>query len=197
MIRHVATRYLSLERVLERILEQWENIHRYYIIDLLKGKTAFNGNIGVGSSEIYDRIKTLLNNQATKIYMAFVICISNFFKDFIVLLQSSSPVIHRPYNMETELIRHILETFISCQQFLNDKRTKPPLRKLQVLKLFLNSWFKASKCLLILIINRPWKVLTSMDFYLYSSGNECKKYVYHYYWRIINFHLKVIILLDT
>lgn len=139
MIRHVATRYLSLERVLERILEQWENIHRYYIIDLLKGKTAFNGNIGVGSSEIYDRIKTLLNNQATKIYMAFVICISNFFKDFIVLLQSSSPVIHRPYNMETELIRHILETFISCQQFLNDKRTKPPLRKLQVLKLFLNS----------------------------------------------------------
>ena len=40
----------SLNRVLVRILEQWEHLHRYFIIDLPKDTTAFKRKNLVGSS---------------------------------------------------------------------------------------------------------------------------------------------------
>ena len=70
VLKHCQTRWLSLDCVLVRIIEQIDNIKEYFLVKLpvLPG---FKGKNGIRESKRYQRIKNALTNPATKVYMSF------------------------------------------------------------------------------------------------------------------------------
>lgn len=81
VIKHCQTRWLSLDRVLVRILEQFENLKEYFLVKLPE-LPGFNGKNGIRQTERYQRIRNALTNPVTKVYMSFVVNVAQNFKDF-------------------------------------------------------------------------------------------------------------------
>ena len=61
LLRHCTTRWLSLDRVLVQIIEQYENLKEYFLKTLPK-LPGFHVKNGVEQTERYQRIKSNLNN---------------------------------------------------------------------------------------------------------------------------------------
>ena len=79
LLTHCCTRWLSIDKVLVRIIEQYDNIKEYFLVFLPK-KNEFKGSTGVGSTDRYKRIKAVLEDEATIVYMSFVVYISQDFR---------------------------------------------------------------------------------------------------------------------
>ena len=61
LLRHCTTRWLSLDKVLVQIIEQYENLKEYFLKTLPK-LPGFHGKNGVEQTECYQRIKSNLNS---------------------------------------------------------------------------------------------------------------------------------------
>ena len=127
MLRHVETRWLSIAKVLIRIFEQWENLKQYFNITVCKDR-AYKI---ITKDERFNRIKKVLNNNSSKIYMSFVVYTASHFSKFIVPLQSASPMIHNLYNMCMDLFRCVFKTLMLPTTILKGSklRTYAELRK--------------------------------------------------------------------
>ena len=68
---------------LVRIMEQFENLKEYFLVKL-PSMPGFNGKNGIRETENYQRIRKAFNEPKTKIYMSFVINLSQSFKGFIL-----------------------------------------------------------------------------------------------------------------
>ena len=90
---HCQTRWLSLDRVLFRIIEQFDNLKEYFLVKL-PTLPGYKDKNGIRESERYQKIKNALTNPATKVYMSFVINVAHNFKEFVMPLQSAEPKIH-------------------------------------------------------------------------------------------------------
>ena len=85
VIRHCQTHWLSLDKVLGRIIEQYENLKGCFLKTLpmlpdLKGKS------GVNQTEHYQRIKNVLASKTALAYMLFIVHVCQGFKEFVVPL---------------------------------------------------------------------------------------------------------------
>ena len=111
VLKHCQTRWLSLNCVLVRIIEQIDNIKEYFLVKLpvLPG---FKGKNGIRESKRYQRIKNALTNPATKVYMSFVINVAHNFKEFVMPLQGAEPKIHIIHNKCAKLVTDIALRFI-------------------------------------------------------------------------------------
>ena len=83
---HCQTRWLNLDRVLVRIIKQFDNIKEYFLVKL-PILPVFKGKNGIRESERYQWIKNALTNPETKVYMSFVINVANNFKESVIPLQ--------------------------------------------------------------------------------------------------------------
>ena len=108
---HCQTRWLSLDRVLFRIIEQFDNLKEYFLVKL-PTLPGYKDKNGIRESERYQKIKNALTNPATKVYMSFVINVAHNFKEFVMPLQSAEPKIHIFHNKCTKLITDIALRFI-------------------------------------------------------------------------------------
>ena len=72
MEKHCSTRWLSLEKVLVKLMEQLENLSEYF---LRKVPTfaGFTGSKGISSSARYVRIKAYQQSKTIPIIIAFVV----------------------------------------------------------------------------------------------------------------------------
>ena len=78
MIRHVTTRWLSLQDVLMRIHEQYENLCEYFP-KTVPTQAGFKGKNGVGVSERYRRIKKKPTSKKLLAIMSAVINVAQEF----------------------------------------------------------------------------------------------------------------------
>lgn len=122
VLKHCQTRWLSLDRVLVRIMEQFDNLKEYFLVKL-PTLPRFNGKNGIRETERYQRIKNNLTDPTTKAYMTFVVNVAHDFKDFVIPLQSSEPKIHLLHNKCTKLITDIAVRFIDKSKIFNSKGT--------------------------------------------------------------------------
>ena len=123
LLKHCQTRWLSIERVLVRIIEQFENIREYFLVELPK-QSGFKGKTGVGSTERYKRISTLLNNKVLFPCMTFVVFVSQDFRKFMLPLQTSAPMIHVLHSMEMKLIQNMISKFLDPKYIKNEEQTQ-------------------------------------------------------------------------
>ena len=84
---------------------------------------GFKGKIGIRESERYQRIKNVLTNPATKVYMSFVINVTHNFKEFVMSLQSAEPKIRILHNKCTKLITDNALRFIDKSKICDSKGT--------------------------------------------------------------------------
>ena len=110
LLIHCVTRWLSLDKVLVRIIEQYENL-KEYLLKTLPKLPGFRGNNGVEQT-VKQRIKSNLNNPGAVAYMYFVVYIAQDFKNFVLPLQAEEPKIHILNTKCTGLVKDILLKFI-------------------------------------------------------------------------------------
>ena len=134
VLRHVQTRWLSIQKVLLRIIEQFTNLKEYYIEFLPKQK-GFNYKEGVGKTERYTRIKNLLSGPSFMPYAHFVITVAQDFKKFVLLFQRNEPMIHALHPEMMTLMQRLLSRFIKPDAILNKKGGLKSVTKLAKLNL--------------------------------------------------------------
>jgi len=97
VLKHCQTRWLSLDKVLVRIIEQLPNLKKYFL-EFLPTTPRFKGKSGIGQTERYQRIKSHLNHPELILLMSVVVNVAKDFKQFLVPLQSEEPKIHLLYS---------------------------------------------------------------------------------------------------
>lgn len=120
MIRHVQTRWLSIQKVILRIVEQLVNLKQYFL-KFLPTQQGFNYKDGVGSTVRYQRIKALLQSASFPPYALFVINIAQELRKFILLFQRKEPLIHLLHPKMLELIQKLLMRFVKPEIFTKKK----------------------------------------------------------------------------
>ena len=85
VMKHCQTRWLSVDKVLVRIIEQYENLKEYFL------KTpptlpGFKGKNEVNQTERYQRIRNVLTSKTALAYMSFIVHVSQDCNEFVVPL---------------------------------------------------------------------------------------------------------------
>ena len=122
LLRH-CTSWWSLDKVLVRIIEQYENAKEYFLKTLPKLPGCRWKN-GVEQTERYQRIKSNLNNPGALVYMSFVVYIAQDFKNFVLPLQAEEPKINILKTKYTRLVKDILSKFIDEEIYLQGSCTR-------------------------------------------------------------------------
>jgi len=107
VIKHVSTRWLSLSRCIERLLQMYDSLHGYFVTNFDKdGDEQEMGRprskrrrvTKKGAAETReDRIVKHLKNPITKAYALFLHAVLPAFDGFNLLLQREEPMIHVLY----------------------------------------------------------------------------------------------------
>lgn len=111
-MRHVNSRWLCLNKVLTRILEQWNNMQEYFLKFLPKQKNFAND---VGKTSRYNRIKQILEKNNTRIHLNFAVHVAQLLEKFLIPFQSSDPLIHALYPAFGELFFNIMSKFLNIE----------------------------------------------------------------------------------
>lgn len=118
MLRHVSSRWLSLKKVLIRILDQWKNLQKYFLEDLPKEKT-FGSKIR--DTERYIDIVRALKAEKTRLYTAFAIYVSEIMEGFLLRFQSKAPMVHLMYEGIGRLLYDIMSNFIKSKTLMENE----------------------------------------------------------------------------
>lgn len=110
MLRHVSSRWLSLKKVLARILQQFVNLQQYFLQFLPKEK---NFDREIKNTERYIAIaKALKAGDETKLYMAFATYLAGILEEFLLRFQSSEPMIHLLYDGFGQTMFDLMSNFV-------------------------------------------------------------------------------------
>ena len=134
MLKCISTRWISIQAVLIRVLEQFSNL-KHYFLEVLPTQKVFNGKSGIGSRERYIRIKYALTNKKLPAIMASVIFIAKDFKNLTIPLQEKQPMITMLYSKMVTLVKNTLGKFIIEENFLPPSKSLKPIAKLKKLNL--------------------------------------------------------------
>lgn len=117
MKKHVSSRWLSMKPVLQRIIAQWENLKEYFLNFLPKEKHFAKR---IETTQRYQTIRKILTSNTSVLYMSFAVYLAGLLEEFLILFQSSKPLIHVLYPSIGDLFFNILTNFIK-QRALVDK----------------------------------------------------------------------------
>ena len=111
------TRWLDVDSILERVIEQWTNLKGYFLEYLPKQKKNYL------AKRRYLPIKTVLQTSSTLIRLNFLVFLShNIYREILVWFQQSQPLIHLLYDECERLIRRLFAHFIT-ESYLQRKNT--------------------------------------------------------------------------
>lgn len=104
-MRYVNSRWISLVPVIERVLEQYEALHHYFlsVVPKQSGKT---------DSFYAKRISAALNAPSTIVRLHFLKSVGSLYMKFLTFMQSDQPLIHLLYDELVELIRSLMARFV-------------------------------------------------------------------------------------
>ena len=128
ILRHVQTRWLSLQKVFMRIYEQLKNLKVYFLETVTKD-TSFKGKNGAGASSRYLRSKKLLMTKKLPVIIAAVIYVADVFHAYTIPMQTTRPMITVFYTKMIKLLRDLLKLFMRNDVvFTNKEKTLLPLK---------------------------------------------------------------------
>ena len=90
-MKHSTTRWVTLRKVLVRLIEQYENLKEYFLV-FLPTTSTFKST--VQGTARYDRIKKGLEDESTLRYLSFVVFFATDSEMFLTKFQSMKPRIH-------------------------------------------------------------------------------------------------------
>lgn len=114
-VRPVASRWLSLGAVCQRLFEQYPAMSVYFLKTLPKGH-----NKAVCTGDRYKRIKDAMEDESTIVYLQFVSFLASSLSDFVKLFQTSEPLVHILYDKLNELVRTVMLKFLKAE-LIQDK----------------------------------------------------------------------------
>ncbi|HBK83112.1 MAG TPA: hypothetical protein DDZ41_05870 [Flavobacterium sp.] len=117
MLRHVNSRWLSLGKILSRILHQWSNLKEYFLKFLPKEK---NFSREIAPTDRYKRISRILSSDMSEIYISFAIHISECLESFLLNFESDSPKIHVLFPAIGDLFYKIMSKFVKKKYLIKD-----------------------------------------------------------------------------
>ena len=115
--KHCTSRWISLDRVLVKLIEQFNNLKEYFLTSLPK-LLGFNGKTGIASTARYKRIKGYLLDENVLILMHFVVSVAQEFQSFMKPLQKTEPMIHVLHPKCMHLLHMLLLRFMKPETFL-------------------------------------------------------------------------------
>lgn len=121
MLKHVSSRWLSLKKALIRIKEQWLNLKEYFLTSLPKEK---NFAKEIETTQRYQNIRTKISSHHSILYMNFAIHVADIFEEYLVLLQSSKPVVHVLYSAIGDVFFNLMTNFIKPNLLQNSNKKR-------------------------------------------------------------------------
>lgn len=110
LLKHVSSRWLSMKPVLQRIIAQWENLKEYFLVTVPK-QDDFKRKIE--TTERYQSIRKGLTSSTSVLYMSFIVYVAEILEEFLILFQSSKPLVHVLYPSIGELFFKLMTNFIN------------------------------------------------------------------------------------
>ena len=134
MLKHVSTRWISIQDVLIRVLEQFSNLKKYFL-QVLPEQKRFKGKSGIGLFESYIRIKTAFTDKKLPSIIADVVYIAKDFRNFTVPLQDKLPMITDLYSKMVTLHKDTSSKFIVAEIYLPPSKSLKSIHILEKLDL--------------------------------------------------------------
>ena len=106
--KHSSSRWLIMKYVCLRILEQLLNLKEYFLKFLPKSK-QYNE---LKKTERYQRIRSVLANSISKVYLSFCAFSSEDFESFLLQFQFEEPMVHMLYDGMFTLLTKLMQKFI-------------------------------------------------------------------------------------
>ena len=100
IVKHVSTRWLSLQRAVERVLKQFNSLRSYFLSESC-------------SEARFARLSTTFSNPMTEVYLLFFQSVLHLFDCFNLLLQREDPCIHLVYDQCESLLKKLLGRLVS------------------------------------------------------------------------------------
>jgi len=121
VLKHCQTRWLSLDKVLVRIIVQIDHL-KVYFLEFLPKQPRFKGKSGIQQTERYQRIRENLTNRLLLPSMAFIVHLADTYKKFIILaFEAEEPKIHVLHTKSMNLVRELMSKFIHRKHFVDEK----------------------------------------------------------------------------
>jgi hypothetical protein len=95
IIKHVSTRWLSLQRAIERVLKQYNSLRSYFLSESC-------------SEARFVRVNKIFSNPLVEVYLLFFHSILSLFNAFNLLLQREDPCIHLIYDECERLLNKLI-----------------------------------------------------------------------------------------
>ena len=102
-MRPVASRWLSMGPVCDRLIGQYPAMSKYFLKTLLAGS-----NKATCDRDRYKRIKKTLQDESTLVYLNFVSFLASSLSDYVKLFQKSDPLVHILYDKLNEVVRNMM-----------------------------------------------------------------------------------------
>lgn len=128
ILRVAGTRWLSLQRCVERVLENWEVLKGYFRVAVVDDKLK--------SAEV---ILKELENLCTKAYLIFLKYVLNYFNSINALFQSKKPLVHELYSESKKLFFKLGQNFIKPDKLTLSVNTRCPHNYLPIEEIYLGN----------------------------------------------------------
>lgn len=107
-LRPVSSRWLSMEPVCRRLIEQYPVLKKYFLETIPRGPS---GQLPI-TGDRYKRIKSALTDPSTLVYLNFIAFHALQFTPFLTFFQKSEPLVHILYDKLNELVRTLMLLFM-------------------------------------------------------------------------------------
>ena len=130
LLKYCSTRWLCISKVVARMLEQYDNVHAYFIAKL-PTLPNFKGKSGVEATARYQRIKKNLNVPFLLPNMAFIVYATQIFQSFVLLFQAEELLIHILHKQMRKLVENLFRKFVDDKFILSKyKNGQMPVNEL-------------------------------------------------------------------
>jgi len=111
-IRHVQCRWLTLIPALERIINLWKALHKYFLTDLPQRSKADHTYAQLKNNTRYQRICQSLSGKEYLAQIQFLVCVGHLFEPFMKEFQKQEPLIHLLYQETSSIFKSVMLRFV-------------------------------------------------------------------------------------
>ncbi|GFN79849.1 connexin 27.5 [Plakobranchus ocellatus] len=116
-LKHVATRWLSIQSCVDRLLHNWDALKAYFTSEKSRQKSP------LGTAKA-DSLLQFLRSPTNRLFGHFLLYAIKLFDSVLIRLQAAEPLIHQLLPSMEELLKIILTKFIKPEAIMKDDVTK-------------------------------------------------------------------------
>ena len=120
MEKHCTSWWISLDKVLVQLIEQFDN-RKEYFLNTFSTLPGFNGKRGIAFIARYKCIREYLTHKHVLILMHFVVNVAQDFLSFLKPLQNQKPMIVVLHSKCMNLIHSLLQRFMKNDKMMRSK----------------------------------------------------------------------------